>query len=71
MTTRNTNGDSGRTRILLPLTFSVACYAAVAVDMITSSHAMYGALWKAPANSYFDYNADSDTVKITWIAVGM
>lgn len=70
MATRNTGGDSGRTRIKLPLAFSVACYAAVAVDMINASHAMYGALWKTPALSYFDYNADSDAVNIPWFAVG-
>ena len=70
MATRNTRGDSGRTRIKLPLAFSVACYAAVAVDMINASHAMYGALWKTPALSYFDYNADSDAINIPWFAVG-
>ena len=70
MATRNSNGDSGRTRVALPLAFSVACYAAVAVDMINASHDMYGAMWKTPAQSYFDYNADGDAIKIPWFAVG-
>ena len=69
-TNRNSSGDSGFTRITYPIAFN-RCYMAIAVDLITSSHAMYGAMWKWPQAQYFDYKSDSDTASTPWIAIGI
>ncbi|MDY5646855.1 MAG: hypothetical protein SPF22_07630 [Candidatus Onthovivens sp.] len=68
-TTRNTSGDSSTHRTTFPISFSTA-YTAIAEELLTSHHAMYGALWKSITNSYFDYNTDSDCAKLSWIAIG-
>lgn len=66
----NSNGDSGMARIFFPVAFASKCYMAVAVDLITSRHQMYGAMWKSPTTTYFDFAKDSDTIMIPWIAIG-
>ena len=70
MSSINSSGDSGQIRIWFPIAFASSCYTAVALELITGSHAMYGALWKYPTTTYFDFRRDGDAVRIPWIAVG-
>ena len=66
----NTNGDSKKVRCVFPIAFTDTCYAVIATETISANHAMYGALWKPPTITYFDYSSDVDNIATVWVAVG-
>lgn len=69
-TSYNRNGDNSQIRCYFPIAFSSACYSVIGTETVNSGHAMYGALWKYPSTTYFDYKEDSDNVCTMWVAYG-